>query len=81
MIARANKKINNKEIIGIPLLNLKRFNNKSFIITSYTRMQDLTNAVEIDSETLEYSFDDGESWFSDKDINLALDLLCTMRGL
>lgn len=39
-------------IEGILLPKLKRFDNKTFIINEYTRMQDFDNAVEIDPETI-----------------------------
>ena len=53
-----------ERIEGILLPNLKRFNNKSFIVSDYTRMQDFDNAVEIDPSTLEISFDNGKNFDS-----------------
>ena len=55
-IYRAKQIDSDKWVEGILLPYLKRFNNKSFIINDYTRMQDLDNALQIDPKTIAIHF-------------------------
>lgn len=63
LVARGVSKVRGKVVEGILLPKLKRFNNKSFIMTPYTRMEDMSSTIEVILSTVEVSFD-GTDWIS-----------------